>query len=405
MSRGFHTATDEEIRRGATTDVYFSRTREVLEATGHEDVPVVAEFTAGSLPDGWPWGVFAGLDELLALFEDRPVDLWAAPEGTLFRPRAEGGVRAPLVVVEGPYGSFCRMETPALGTICQASGVATRAARVRRAAGDTPVLSFGVRRMHPAVAPVVDRACTIGGVDGVSCELSAERMGQEPQGTMPHALIIAVGDQAEAWRAFDEVLPESVPRTALVDTYRDEKNEALWAAQVLGEDLDGVRLDTPGSRRGSMPEIVEEVRWELDRRGREDVDVFVSGGLDEHSIPALREAGADGFGVGTSLANAPTVNYAMDIVEREGEPAAKRGKFGGRKALVRCHGCFVDRAVGWDEREADPACPGCGGSMEPVLRRFLDEGDRVRELPDVERLRERVLDQLERYPLEEPEAA
>lgn len=402
MSRGFYTASDDEIRRGETTDVYFSRTREILEAAGHDDVPVVAEFTAGSLPKDWSWGVLAGLEEMLLLFEDRPVDLWAVPEGTLFRPRGAGGVRAPLAVVQGPYGSFCRMETPALGTICQASGVATRAARVRRAAGEAPVLSFGVRRMHPAVAPVIDRACTIGGVDGVSCELAAEMLGQEPQGTMPHALIIAVGDQAEAWKAFDEALPDDVPRTALVDTYRDEKSESVWAAEVLGDALDGVRLDTPGSRRGSMPEIVEEVRWELDQRGREDVDVFVSGGLDEESIPPLKEAGADGFGVGTSMANAPTVNYAMDIVQREGEPAAKRGKFGGRKALVRCHECFVDRAVPWGKREGEPACPECGGAMEPLLRRVLDDGDRVRELPDVEAIRERVLDQLQRYPLEEP---
>lgn len=405
MSRGFHTATGDEIRRGETTDVYFSRTREILEATGNVDVSVVAEFTAGSLPGDWSWGVFAGLDEMLQLFEDRPVDLWAAPEGTLFRPRAAGGVRAPLAVVEGPYGSFCRMETPALGTLCQASGVATRAARVRRAAGETPVLSFGVRRMHPAVAPVIDRACYLGGVDGVSCELSAELLGQEPQGTMPHALIIAMGDQAEAWRAFDEVLPEEVPRTTLVDTYRDEKGEALWAAEVLGDDLDGVRLDTPRSRRGSLPEIVEEVRWELDQRGREDVEVFVSGGLDEETIPPLKRAGADGFGVGTSMANAPTVNYAMDIVEREGEMAAKRGKFGGRKALVRCHACFVDRAVAWGRREGEPACPGCGGGMEPVLRRFLDGGDRVRDLPDVDAIRDRVLEQLGDYPVEDGGAA
>jgi nicotinate phosphoribosyltransferase len=404
MARDFHAADDEEIRRGDTTDVYFSRTRRILEAKGRADVPVAAEFTVGSLPDGWPWAVFAGLEELVELLEDRPVDLWAAPEGTLFRPRTRGGVRTPVAVLEGPYGRFCRMETPGLGLLCQSSGVATRAARVRLAAGDTPVLSFGIRRMHPAVAPAVDRACYVGGVDGVSCELSAERMGLEPQGTMPHALIITVGDQRRAWEAFDEVLTGDVPRTALVDTYVDEKGESLAAAEALGEALDGVRLDTPGSRRGNMAEIVEEVRWELDLRGREDVQIFVSGGLDEHSIPPLKEAGAEGFGVGTSLSDAPTVNYAMDVVERDGDPCAKRGKFGGRKALLRCRDCFVDRAVPWSDRDDETTCPACGGTMEPVLRRYLEDGDRVRDLPGVEALRDRVLDQLDRYDLERPEA-
>lgn len=403
MSRRFYAADDDAIRRGDTTDVYFSRTRRVLEAKDRADTPVSAEFTVGSLPDGWPWAVFAGLEELVTLLEGRPVDLWAAPEGTLFRTRTHAGVRTPLAVLEGPYGRFCRLETPALGTICQASGVATRAARVRLAAGETPVLSFGIRRMHPAVAPAIDRACYLGGVDGVSCELSAERLGLDPQGTMPHALVITMGDQREAWAAFDEVLPEDVPRTALVDTYWDEKEEALGAAEVLGESLDGVRLDTPGSRRGDMTEIVEEVRWELDLRGRDDVDLFVSGGLDEHDIPALDEAGADGFGVGTSLSNAPTVNYAMDVVEREGDPCAKRGKFGGRKAPLRCHDCFLDRAVPWDERDSDLACPECGGEMEPVLRRFLEDGDLVRDLPDVDAIRDRVLDQLDRYPFQVPD--
>src|SRR5437867_9871756 len=57
------------------------------------------------------------------------------------------------------------------------------------------------------------------------------------------------------------------------------------------------------TRRSSdlFPSIVREVRWELDLRGHKDVQIFVSGSVDEGSIPALAEAGADGFGVGTSL--------------------------------------------------------------------------------------------------------
>ena len=55
--RLFHTASDDEIRSGRTTDVYFVRAKRVLEAKGRDRVRVVAEVTAGSLPDGTPWGV------------------------------------------------------------------------------------------------------------------------------------------------------------------------------------------------------------------------------------------------------------------------------------------------------------------------------------------------------------
>src|SRR3989442_10958166 len=126
-------------------------------------------------------------------------------------------------------------------------------------------------------------------------------------------------------------MPKGVPRIALVDTYCDEKTEAVMAAEALGKALYGVRLDTPSSRRGNFPEIIKEVRWELDSRGFKNVKIFVSGGLDDGSVRALSATGADGFGVGTSVSNAPSVDFAMDIVEKEGKSVAKRGKLGGRK--------------------------------------------------------------------------
>jgi len=148
---------------------------------------------------------------------------------------------------------------------------------------------------------------------------------------MPHALIIAFGDQVKAWKAFDEVMPPEVPRVALIDTYYDLKMEAVMVVDALKKRLAGVRLDTPGSRKGDFAEIVREVRWELNIRGYEHVKIYVSGGLDEEAVKTLGEAGADAFGVGTSISNAPTVDFTLDIVELEGRPVAKRGKFGGKK--------------------------------------------------------------------------
>lgn len=265
------------------------------------------------------------------------------------------------------------------------------------AAGGLPVLSFGIRRMHPAIAPVLDRAAWVGGCTGVSCVLCAERLGIEATGTMPHALMILFSDQATAWRAYHEDLPPSVPRIALVDTYCDEKGEALLAAETLGEALAGVRLDTPASRRGRFTDIIREVRWELDLRGFHQVRIYVSGALDEENIPELRAAGAEGFGVGTHLSNAPVVDFALDVVEVDGKPVAKRGKFGGRKQVYRCEGCFSFLCR---PREAPAvACPDCGGAMEPQLQRFLEGGRRLQPPPEAHQSRQRVLAQLPRVSL------
>ena len=395
--RLFHVATDEEIKSGEATDVYFVRTKRILEAKGLMDVRVVAEITPGELPQRWPWAVLCGVEEVARLFEGVPVNVYSMPEGTVFRHTDHRGIREPVLFIEGPYGRFCVLETPMLGLLCQASGVATKAARVKKAAGDCLVVAFGTRRMHPALAPMLDRAAYIGGLDAVSNLVGAKLIGQKPVGTMPHALIIVMGDQVRAWKAFDEVIEPEVPRVALVDTYYDEKIEAVMAAEALGERLFAVRLDTPGSRRGDFAEIIREVRWELDIRGHRHVKIFVSGGLNEYNIPELREAGAEAFGVGTSISNAPVVDFAMDIVEVEGRPCAKRGKLGGKKQVWRCPECLLDLVMPFGAEA--PECPKCGGEMEAMLRPLIEDGRIVAELPSPSDIRAYVLKQLEKVEL------
>ena len=395
--RIFHVATDEEIKSGEATDIYFVRTKRILEARGLVDVRVVAEVTPGELPQRWPWAVLCGVEEVARLFEGVPVDVYSMPEGSVFRHTDYRGIREPVLFIEGPYGRFCVLETPMLGLLCQASGVATKAARVKKAAGDCLVVAFGTRRMHPALAPMLDRAAYIGGLDAVSNIVGAKLIGKKPVGTMPHALIIVMGDQVEAWKAFDEVIEPEVPRVALVDTYYDEKVEAVMAAEALGERLFAVRLDTPGSRRGDFAEIIREVRWELNVRGHQHVKIFVSGGLDEYNIPELRAAGAEAFGVGTSISNAPVVDFAMDIVEVEGRPCAKRGKLGGKKQVWRCPECLVDVVKPFGSEA--PECPRCGGEMEAMLKPLIKDGRIVAELPKPDEIRAYVLKQVEKLEL------
>src|SRR3989449_10366835 len=356
--RDFYIATSEEIKAGKTTDVYFLRTLDILKKAGKARTWVVAGVTAGNLPSGWPWGVLCGVEEAVHLLQGKSVSLWSLPEGSLFPPRTARGIPVPVMIVEGPYGEWALYETPILGMVCQASGIATKAARIRKLAGAKQVLSFGVRRMHPGIAPLIERSVYLAGVDAITTPLGAELFGAPAMGTMPHALVIVMGGPREAFAAVHKYLEAKIPRIALVDTYYDEKTEALLAVEAI-PDLTGVRLDTPASRRGNFPSIVREVRWELDLRGHRDVKIFVSGSVDEKSIPALLEAGVDGFGVGTSLSNAPTIDFALDLVEVDGKPAAKRGKVGGPKHLPRC-------PQGRTHQGAGRAGPGCRAKNAPA---------------------------------------
>mgnify|MGYP000754131197 CR=1 FL=1 len=395
----FHIASEDEIKSGKTTDIYFDRTEKILESNGLSGREVTVEVTARSLPEEWPWAVLSGLDEVAKLFEDVPVDVESFPEGTIFRPYDSSEVRVPLMKIKGSYRDFCSLETPMLGLLCHSSGVSTKSARVRKAAGDKNILAFGIRRMHPAIAPMLDRSAFIGGFDGVSSIAGAEEIGKNPAGTMPHALMILMGDQVKAWKSFDEVVSEDVPRIALVDTYSDEKEEVIRAVEALQDKLDSVRLDTPSSRRGNFPELIREVRWELDIRGWENVGIVASGGLDEYNIPELIEAGADSFGVGTSVTNAPVLNLALDIVEVEGEYAAKRGKLSGEKDVWRCKDCS-ERIVSLSSDDK-PKCPDCGGETESMFEPLIEDGEIVRDFSGPDDIKERVVSQLEDFEMEE----
>jgi len=384
----FHTAREEDIKAGRITDVYFLRTREILDRE-KIDAAVRAEVTVKAFPNSWTWGVLAGIEEVAGLLEGLPIDVDAFPEGASFR------VGEPAVTIAGPYREWGHYETAILGLLCQASGIATKAARCKSVAQGRPVISFGARRMHPALAPMIERNAFIGGCDGVAGVKSAELIKEEPVGTMPHALVLILGDTVEAAKAFDAVIDPGVKRVVLIDTLNDEKFEALRVAEALGDRLFAVRFDTPSSRRGNMREILKEVRWELDYRGFPGVKLFISGGVDEGEIQELNPV-ADAYGVGTAISNAPVMNFALDLVEIDGRPMAKRGKRSGRKAVYRCHGCRERWILPGDA--AAPSCP-CGGSVESLLVPLLRQGRIIPELPTTQQIRSRVLEELEHLPL------
>ncbi len=372
-SSRFNTASEEEIRSAAVADVYFHRTMEVLRARGLADTPVHMEVTYKTSSDDW--FVVCGLDEVAALLEGSEAEARAVPEGMICRPNE------PVLTLSGPYSAFAEHETAILGFLCQASGVATGAARCKMAAGERPVVSFGARRMHPAVTPMIERAAYLGGCDGVAVELAAERLGIAATGTIPHALPLVIGSTGEAARAFDEVIPKDVPRTVLIDTFDDEKFGALIAARAIPESISAVRADTPGNRRGNFRDLLREMRWELDRNGFEHVKIFASGGMDVENILHLNPI-CDAYGVGGEIAAAPMVDYSLDIVEVNGEDRSKRGKRGGKKRFLMLED---------GSRKVVPANsqipPGAKDLLQPLDELYASP-------PDISSLRDRVLSQL-----------
>jgi nicotinate phosphoribosyltransferase len=365
----------EAIEAGDATDAYFDRTVEALEGAGRNP-EVVAEVAASQFPDG-DWSLLAGLADAAHLLEGRDVDVDALREGRLF----DGG---PVMRISGPYLSFCRLETALLGFLSHATGMATAALEARRVAPDSTVLSFGSRHVHPSIAAMLERSALLAGLDGISNVAAGTVLGHEAGGTMPHALVISFGrnNQEDAWRAFDEAADEDVPRIALCDTYSDEVEESLRAAATI-DDLDGVRVDTTGSRRGDFEHILRELRWKLDQRGHEDIDIFASGGVGPATMRETRDV-VDGFGVGTHISNADPVDFSLDIVEVNGERAVKRGKLGERKQVYRTPD--GGHAIAPEDETVEG---------EPLLEPLVRDGELVREF-DLDGATERAAADAER---------
>jgi len=380
--RLFWLANEKEIRNAQTTDAYFLHTKEVLQKNNINS-KVVMEVFARDVPYPDNWGILTGVYEVAKLLEGLPIDVWSFDEGSVFVADRNSVMYEPLLTIKGRYLDFAEYENPLLGLLSASTSVSTRAAKFRIATGSKLLLSFGTRRVHPALAPMVERACYVAGFDGVSNVLGAKLLKLQPSGTMPHALVQILGSQEKAWRLFDATIPKSVPRVALVDTFWDEKAESIKALEVLGPRLWGVRLDTPASRRGDFAKIAEEVRWELDIRGGKKVRIIVSGRLDEETIAKLNPI-VDGYGVGTAVAYPPVIDLSAKIVEvEEGaktEFRAKRGGLGGRKAVFRSTG-FKDTVA------LDTGRSNRGGAL---LKPLLKNGKMVADFQSLDDLRAKV---------------
>jgi nicotinate phosphoribosyltransferase len=314
-----------EILSGESADVYFARAERILEREGIDPIVLMEVFSRDS-------GVLCGIDEAKNLLAH--VLVAADPSEVIVEALDDGDRFAPKEVVlriTARYRAFGLYETAILGMLAQSTGWATAARECVEAAAPQPVISFGARHVHPDITDVLDYAAIVGGCVGASTPAGARLAGLRPTGTMPHSLVLIFGDTVEATLAFDRDLEPDVPRIVLVDTFKDEAEEALRVARALGDRLYGIRLDTPVERGRVTADLVTEVRARLDQAGFAGVKIVVSGGLTPERIRYFKDGGSpvDSFAVGSYISGAAPIDFTGDIKEIDGRPIAKRGRIPG----------------------------------------------------------------------------
>jgi nicotinate phosphoribosyltransferase len=312
----------QAVLTGETADIYFARTVEILRLEGLNPVATMEFFASRA-------GVLCGMEEVKALLSrvlpEGSREVWALADGDIIKQKEV------VLRVTAPYQSYGLYETAIDGILAHCSGWATAARECVEAAQGIPVVSFGARHVYPSIVGIMDYSAIVGGCAGCSSVAGAKLAGIEPAGTIPHALILVIGDTVKATLAFDKHMPSSIPRVSLVDTFKDEAEESVLVAKALGKKLDSVRLDTPSERGRVTPALVREVRARLDLAGFKKVKIFVSGGISVERIRQFIEAGApvDGFGVGSYITGAKPLDITADLHDIAGKPIAKRGRIPG----------------------------------------------------------------------------
>ena len=155
-------------------------------------------------------------------------DLDAVPEGTVVF------AQEPLVRVTGPLLVAQLLETPLLNLVNFQTLIATKAARLRLAAGDDPILEFGLRRAQGIDGGLAAaRAAYAGGCDGTSNLLAGKIYGIPVKGTHAHSWVLSFDSELEAFEAYAEALPNNC--VFLVDTY--DSLEGVRHAVEVGRKL------------------------------------------------------------------------------------------------------------------------------------------------------------------------
>lgn len=339
-------------------------------------------------------------------------DLDAVPEGTVVFPQE------PLLRIRGPIAECQILETALLNVINFETLIATKAARIVHAAGDAPVLEFGLRRAQGLDGGVsASRAAYLGGAAATSNLLAGRLHGIPVKGTHAHSWVMLFEDELEAFEKFADAMPNNC--VFLVDTY-DSLNgvdHAIATGKKLrerGHTLNGIRLDS-----GDLAYLSRRAREKLDAAGFEGTQIVASNDLDERIISSLHQQGAEigVWGIGTKLATAydqPALGgvYKLSAVRGDDGDWQPRIKLSEQAVKISIPGCLQVRryrdANGlvadllWDELRGLPASGQmldpldatrrrpfpCSDHHEDLLVPIYRNGERVYDAPTLEEARE-----------------
>ena len=326
----------ETLRSGFYTDKYFLYARDILLAENDRRVVTMQVFQKKR-------AYLGGIDEAIAILKLclTPGFGWSDLEVSALRDGDEVEPWETVLLIKGPYAAFAHLETAYLGVLARRTKVVTNTRRVVAAAWPKPVLFFPARHDHWLLQAGDGYAAHIAGAVGVSTDAQASWWGATGLGTVPHALIAALGgDTVKAALAFTKQMP-NVRVIPLVDFDNDSVTTALAVAHALGSRLYGVRLDTSETMvdrsllpvmgafkpTGVSPQLVHNVRSALDREGFRAVKIVVSGGFDVEKIQHFAELNVpvDSYGVGSSLFR-DSYDFTADVVLLEDQPVAKAGR-------------------------------------------------------------------------------
>ncbi len=224
-------------------------------------------------------------------------DIYAVPEGTLVFPGE------PILTVKAPVMEAQLIETAILNIINHQTLIASKAAKIRYAAGNDVVMEFGLRRAQGPDAGIYGaRAAVIGGCNSTSNVLAGKMFNIPVAGTHAHSWVMNFEDEYTAFKKYAEIYPDNA--LLLVDTYDTLKSGVPNAIRVFdelkanGHNPVGIRLDS-----GDLAYLSKKAKKMMADAGYPNAKVCASGDLDERSITSLKQQGAEIsiWGIGTKL--------------------------------------------------------------------------------------------------------
>ncbi|HZD60362.1 MAG TPA: nicotinate phosphoribosyltransferase [Anaerolineae bacterium] len=411
---------------------------------GRKDTPASFDYLFRKAPFGGAFAVFAGLSDLLDILEhlrfekedlaylkslgfkdeflgylknfEFTADIWACNEGEVVFPFE------PVLRVQGNIIETQIIETLVLNILNFESLIATKAARLKQAAGNRPVIDFGLRRAQGLGGIHASKAAVTGGADSTSNVYSAFKFDLQATGTQAHSWIQSYDNELTAFRDFAKMVPERC--VLLVDTY-DTLNSGVPNAIKVAKELErsghkllAIRIDS-----GDLGQLSKEARKMLDQANLAYVKIIASGQLNEFIIEDLlaRNCPIDAFGVGTSLITGQP-DAALDGVYKlsmsDNKPRLKISEdiekiiLPGVKKILRCldeKGNFsADAIVLEHEQDIDTIyhlhksgiIMSAKLTKEPLLVRIMSKGRTTPQKKKIDEIAAKARERLARLPLE-----